>query len=101
MGEIGNHRLVGSVTVDLEMGDGPVEVFWRRMSLSDMDRIEQAQSRGTVALVVESVLLRSRHENGTRMFQDKDREKVELNVNPDAASEIVNAMAESDNESGN
>jgi hypothetical protein len=64
-------------SVDADFGEGPVRVYWRRISLSDWDAIEQAEKRGNAAKAAEIVFVRARTEAGLRMFNGQgDREKI-------------------------
>ena len=100
MGFIQDQRM-GSHEVDF--GEGKVTVYFRKMSLFEMDLIEKAREKGTVDSIVQTVMIRARTDAGVLMFAEADRSKVIRQFNPDAVLELVKAINsfDVDGKSGN
>lgn len=79
-------------SVDVDFGDGEVTIHFRKMSLFEMDLIDKARSKGNVAGILETVMVRSRDENGHVLFSKADRSKIEKQYDPDAVLSVVDAM---------
>ena len=99
----GDHQaLVGSVEVDFGAGDGPVSVHWRRQSIADWDRHEQAMKVGSTRAAIEAVFNRARTDAGLRMFRsESDRRRLENDFDPHAISAVFTAMCATDGAEGN
>lgn len=93
---------VGSITVDFGIGEGDVEVCWRRQSIADWDRHEQALKLGKTRAAIEAVFHRARTRAGVRMFNsDGDRRRLENDFDPRVISEVFVAMCATDGAEGN
>ena len=82
--------------VEADFGEGAVMVYFRKMSLFEMDLVDKAGEKGKVARIVETLMVRARTESNTLMFEKKDSSKIRRQFDPDAVLDVVNAMNKSD-----
>lgn len=90
-------------SAEADFGEGPVTVYWReKASLAELDAMEQAQRRGNIALIIETLFQRARNEGGLRMFSTPaDRQKIENRLDPDEVRRVVDLILTREPAEGN
>lgn len=84
-------------SVETDFGEGPVEVFFRRLNLYEMDKIAQAQSKGFVEVAFVTLVTRARKADGTKMFHPKNDESlIRRQFDPEGILKVINALKEFD-----
>ena len=96
MGRLRSDCELQSMTADF--GQGAVEVYWREMSLKQVDKIDQARKKSDMAGLVECLVLRSLDEHGMRMFDQRHSESIWNQFDPD---EVIRVVAEMNKQSEN
>ena len=95
------HKDAPLESVDVDFGEGPVTVYYRKMNLFQMDRISKKAADSQVGGVIESLLLRARTADGLRLFKDSDRSKIEKQFDADEVFRVVTEMNKKNDPAGN
>lgn len=84
--------------IEVDFGKGPVTIYWRGKSLREEDLIDRARKESPVSGVIEAFIIRSRNEDGSRMFDDRHRTEIATDWDPEEVGKVVIAMQDSDRE---
>ena len=95
------HKDLPLKSVDADFGEGPVTVYFKAMNIRQQKSIAAKMQDSQMDAVVESLLLRARDSDGLRMFKDKDRDRIEIQFDPEEVSRVVIEMNNRDEPAGN
>jgi len=84
-------------SVEADFGEGPVEVFYRRMNMMEIDTIEKARASGAVEVAFVTLTTRARTHDGLKLFDaKKDRSKIMRQFDPSEIARVLQVIKEFD-----
>lgn len=72
--------------------DKPARIYFKPQTLAEKNKIFSATESGRLEAIAVTLIVRSRNEDGSKVFSEADKFELMRSYDPDVMARVVNAM---------